>query len=395
MGSTIIEQDFPHDISHRGQRDKSRHNKRVDEATRKQLKDIISNQDIITSEGNKKVRVRLKYLDQYTFRHNTDRVDQIGRDQFDELEDGEIISRPGEGGIGEGQDSKPGEDVGEVLYETEYTIEELTDMMIEELELPDLDDDKQNQISTDVLEWKDRRKKTGIQSMLDKKQTIIQSIKRRKMEKDPDSPLISNDDLVYKTWNVEEEQHSNAVIFLMMDRSASMYSEKIYAVKALYFWIVQFLKRKYDKVEIKFIAHDYVARELSEKEFFSIADGGGTKISSAYELCKEMIQYNYPSSEWNIYCFHSSDGDCFGSDVNESADLVEDIVGLGAKLFAYAEIILNDTWRDGNSALIRRLRQLMHEHHQILVTEIEDKGDIITALETFLKHDTRTYFVGK
>ena len=123
MGSTIIDNDFPHDIVHRGQRDANRHNKRVDEAVRKQLKDVISQQDIITSEGNKKVKVRLKYLDQYRFRHNPDRMDEVGRDEFDDLDDGEIIYEPGEG---VGRPAKAGDEAGEELYETEYTLEELT-----------------------------------------------------------------------------------------------------------------------------------------------------------------------------------------------------------------------------------------------------------------------------
>ncbi len=92
MGSTIIEQDFPYDILRRGSRDADKHSKRVDDAARKQLKDIISQQDIITSEGNKKVKVRLKYLDQFRFLHNRDRQDTVGRDNYDELDDGEVFA---------------------------------------------------------------------------------------------------------------------------------------------------------------------------------------------------------------------------------------------------------------------------------------------------------------
>ena len=81
MSSSIIDQDFPYDIIHRGSKDAHRHNKRIDDAVRKQLKDIITQQDIITSEGNKKIKVRLKYLDQFRFIHNRNKVDVIGRDE--------------------------------------------------------------------------------------------------------------------------------------------------------------------------------------------------------------------------------------------------------------------------------------------------------------------------
>lgn len=385
MGSTIIDQEFPHDIVHRGQKDANRHNKRVNEAVRKQLKDVISQQDIITSEGNKKVKVRLKYLDQYRFRHNPDRLDNIGRDSFDDLEDGEIISEPGDGGGG--LLIRAGDAIGEELYEIEYTLEELTDMMIEELELPDLDDTKKTEITSDVLEYTDRRKRVGVEACLDKKQTLLAHIRRRSQLglKKKESLAMTQDDLRFKTWEIAKEKHSNAVVFLMMDRSGSMWDDKIYAVKALYFWIVQFLRRKYDRVEIKFIAHDYIARELSEKEFFTIADSGGTRVSSAYELCRDIIKHNYPSEMWNIYCFHASDGDSW-SDEPLCVELAGDILGIGANLFAYTEINI-DNYREGNSELFKLLKQAAkRKHRRLVVSTIEKMEDIMGTLGKVLKH---------
>lgn len=383
MGSTIIDQDFPHDIIHRGQKDVNRHNKRISDAVRKQLKDVISQQDIITSEGNKKVKVRLKYLDQYRFRHNPDRVDEVGRDEFDELEDGEIISQPQSG---DAAPVRAGDAVGEELYETEYTIEQLTDMMIEELELPDLDETKKTEITSDILEYTDRRKRVGIEACLDKKQTLLAHIKRRSQLKikKGDSITMIQDDLRFKTWEIAKEKHSNAVVFLQMDRSGSMWQSKIYAVKALYFWIVHFLRRRYDKVEIKFIAHDYSAKELTEKEFFTISDSGGTRVSSAYELCRDMIKHNYPTSLWNVYCFHASDGDSW-SDEPLCVELANEILDMGANLFAYAEIDM-DNYREGSSALYKLLYNSSKERSSLMVSSIEKMEDIMETLRKFLKH---------
>lgn len=381
MGSTIIEQDFPHDIVHRGQKDAIRHNKRVTDAVKKQLKDIISQQDIITSEGNKKVKIRLKYLDQYRFRHNPDRTDEIGRDEFNDLENGEIISEPDDG---QGGAPRRAADVaGEELYEAEYTIDELTDMMMSELELPDLDETKKNEITSDILEYTDRRKRVGIEACLDKKQTLLAYIKRKAQMRQK-KLIISQDDLRFKTWEIATEKHSNAVVFLMMDRSGSMWESKIYTVKALYFWIVQFLRRRYDKVEIKFIAHDYFAKELKEKDFFRIADSGGTRVSSAYELCRDMIKHNYPSSIWNIYCFHASDGDSW-NDESYCVELAGDILMLGANLFAYTEIDM-DNYRDGNSELYTLLKRASKKKfRRLLVSSIEKTEDIMDTLRKFLK----------
>jgi len=383
MGSTIIESDFPHDIINRGNKDAIRHNKRVNKAVRDQLKDIISSQDIITSEGNKKVKVRLKYLDQYHFRHNSDRKDSVGRDEFDDLEEGEVLSKPSDSEGKGGRPVKPGDEAGEELYEAEFTIEELTDMMIEELELPNLDETIKNEITSEVLDYTDRRKRVGIEACLDKKQTLLAYIKRKAQSKNKNI-IFDRDDLRYKTWEISHEKNSNAVIWLMIDRSGSMWEEKIYTIKALYFWIVQFLRRKYDKVEIKFIAHDYYAKELSEKDFFSVSDSGGTRVSSAYELCYDLIKHNYPSDKWNIYCFHSSDGDSWGDEATCSKLVAKIVNELGAKLFAYTEINI-DNYKNNSSDLYNVLESLANDLDEVLVSTIENTEDIISVLSYFLK----------
>jgi len=45
-----------------------RHDKRVKEAIRKNLKELIAEENIITSDGRKLVKIPLRYLDQYRFR---------------------------------------------------------------------------------------------------------------------------------------------------------------------------------------------------------------------------------------------------------------------------------------------------------------------------------------
>lgn len=384
MSSTIIEQEYPYDIVRRGNRDAAKHNKKVQEALKKQLKDVISQQDIITSESNKKVKVRLKYLDSYVFRHSPEYLNDIRRDEFDELEEGEILHKPSkDDGQGNNGDS-------DMVYETEYTISDLTKLLIEDLNLPDLDETKKNEIVSQVVQYDDLRKKTGIFSLIDKKRTLLANLKRKAKEKIPKEETcpISNEDLIFKTWSVRDEKHSNAVIFLMMDKSGSMSTNKIYAVKALYFWIVQFIKLKYKRVEIRFIAHDTQAQEVNEKEFFSIADGGGTSISYAFELCKDIITHNYSSSSWNIYCFYASDGDTWG-DEDKCVTLVEDIVNLGANLFAYSEVRMDDHIKDSESPLYRKLANKQSTYDEIIVSSIENNEDIIGVLQLLLKKTVR------
>ncbi len=383
MGTTIVEHNFPFDIFKRGERDSSRHNKRVRQATRKQLKDIISDQDIITGEGNKKVKVRLRGLQQYRFKRYKDFSDYIGRDQFDELEDGEILQRPDSG---DGDPREAGNIEGEEVYEVEFTLDELTDLMIEELHLPDLEATAKASIISDTLDFTDRRKEHGVEACLDKRKTILANILRKKklkLGKETTLPLVRQDRR-YKTYDIRPEKHSNAVVFLMMDRSGSMWEEKIYAVKAFYFWIVQFLRRKYEKVEVRFISHDYGARELKEKEFFSISDDGGTLVSAAYELCRNIIRAQYPQATWNIYAFHASDGDTWG-DEDRCLDLVEEIVDSGAKLFSYTEVGIH-AWRNGDeSPLYKQFTEFSSECPQVVCEKIDQLTDIYKVLKAVLR----------
>jgi len=251
--------------------------------------------------------------------------------------------------------------------------------MFEELELPDIDETIKNEIKSDVLEYTDRRRRNGVEALLDKKQTILAMLKRKRTSNKKNT--LIPDDLRYRTWNVATEKHSNAVVFLMLDKSGSMAEDKIYTVKALYFWIVQFLRRRYDKVDIRFIAHDYEARELSEKEFFTISYSGGTKISSAYELCKNLIKHNYPTSLWNVYCFHSSDGDSY-DDEDLCMQLIGELFSSGIKLFAYTEIAFDDNAR---SELFHRIKK-SRRHRRLLHSVISRREDIIDTLKKFLHH---------
>lgn len=382
MGTVIVEQDFPFDILRRGERDSNRHNKRVRAATREQLKNIISQNDIITGEKNKKVKVKLKGLEQYRFSRYRDFRDYIGRDQFDELEDGEILQRPQ---MGDGDPNQAGEDPGEETYEVEYSLEELTKIMMEELNLPDLDEMLKNELTSESIEFNDRIKEHGIEACLDKRKTLLANIFRKKQLGIPKNETlpIQKVDKRFKTYEIKTEKHSNAVIFLMMDRSGSMASEKIYAVKALYFWLTQFIRKKYDKVEIRFISHDTDAKEMKEKEFFTINYSGGTKMSSAYILCKEMIEKNYSPQLWNIYVFHATDGDTFG-DESLCMSLINDLLNMGIKLFSYNEVNIGE-YIQGKSTIFKRLDALSAMDRRVVAYFISALDEVYKALKTILE----------
>ncbi len=57
--------ELPWDLRRRALKDSIRHDKRVKEAIRKNLKELIAEENIITSDGKKLVKLPLRYLDQY------------------------------------------------------------------------------------------------------------------------------------------------------------------------------------------------------------------------------------------------------------------------------------------------------------------------------------------
>ena len=57
--------------------------------------------------------------------------------------------------------------------------------------------------------------------------------------------------------------------------------------------MTRFLRSKYETVEIEFIAHHTEAKVVTEEEFFSKGESGGTICSSAYQKALELIEQKY------------------------------------------------------------------------------------------------------
>ncbi len=66
-----------------------------------------------------------------------------------------------------------------------------------------------------------------------------------------------------------------------------------YISRSFYFWMVRFLRTKYNNVQIVFITHHTEAKEVDEETFFTLGESGGTKVSSAYELALDIIHERY------------------------------------------------------------------------------------------------------
>jgi sporulation protein YhbH len=374
--------EIPWDLRRRALKDSIRHDKRVKEAIRKNLKELIAEENIITSDGKKLVKIPLRYLDQYRFRfgHMGSGAGQGPGNP------GDVIARDGEHGDGDG---RPGDQPGEQVYEAEISVEELTRMMLEDLALPWLEDKEQQHITTTTYTF-DEVRKAGSMANLDKRRTLVENLKRHAAKGQPKIGAFHDDDLRFKVWNVREEYHSNAAVYLLMDRSGSMTTEKKYIAKSFFFWLVRFLKLKYTTVDMVFIAHDTEAQIVPEKDFFTISNSGGTMCSSAYRLALEHLQHHHPKARWNTYVFHFSDGDNWEEDNPRCKEVIAQLLDQ-ATMVGYGEIRYRDeatfygwvkSFDPAWSTLHKELSTIVHP--RFVTVTIKQKEDVYQALQTFL-----------
>ena len=143
------------------------------------------------------------------------------------------------------------------------------------------------------------------------------------------------------------------------------------------------INSKYRSVETVFIAHHTDAREVTEEEFFSKGESGGTLISSAYQKALEIIADRYHPSLWNIYAFHCSDGDNFDSDNDTAIQRAKDLCEV-SNLFGYGEIKPYGE-RAYESSMMSLFRALDLDNFQTI--RINRKEDIWPSFKVFLARD--------
>jgi hypothetical protein len=311
-------------------------------------------------------------------------------------------------GVGQGLDVKPGEkyrlrkggksakeggpgnEEGSVSYDAEVSIDELVEILLEELNLPWMEPNKSSSIEVEKEEMASIEKK-GIFPNLDLKKTLFENLKRNAAKGSAKIGGINEEDLRYKNWETQKEYHSNAAIYLMMDRSGSMSREKTHIAKSFYFWMVQFLKRRYKNISLVFIAHDARARLVEEKQFFSINSAGGTVCSSAFELAYNHIQENHPPSAWNNYVFEFSDGDNWIEDNYVCLDYVQKLLPL-VRAIGYGEIVLDSEpspWLSEDQRLSTILEDNIKRTRFVSI-KISSRDEVFDALKMFFNIDGKS-----
>lgn len=359
-------------LHRKGYQDQQRHQEKVREVIRQNLPDLITEESIIMSDGKGIVKVPLRNLEEYRFIHNYQKHKHVGQGNGDS-QVGDVLAQddPKEGGKGGKAGNKSGQDI----VEAEINIEDLEELLFDELELPYMEEKDKEELETSSVRFNDVRKK-GLMSNIDKKRTILENLRRNATSGSPGIHGISPDDLRYKTWEDVVVPRSSAVIIAMMDTSGSMGTFEKYCARSFFFWMTRFLRRQYEKVEIVFLAHHTEAKEVSEEEFFTRGESGGTICSSVYSKALEIIDSRYPSSSYNIYPFHFSDGDNLTSDNDRCVKLIGELLER-CNMFGYGEV---NQYNRG-STLMSAYRHIKQEKFMYYV--IKEKGEIYSALKRF------------
>jgi len=347
---------------------------------KKAVAEAISKRSITDIESGEKIGIPSKDINEPAFQHGRGGRNSNILPGNKEFVAGDHIPRPpgGSGGGSGSGASNSGEGMDEFVFQ--ITQEEFLDFMFEDLELPNLvkrqlaggDKFKMRRagISNEgnpgninivrtlraanarrialsggkkrklkelekklaLLEATDEeiRDHVTIQSLLTEIATLKGKLSR--------VPWLDDFDIKYNLHVKEPTPSSKAVMFCLMDVSGSMNQSTKDIAKRFFILLYLFLQRNYERTEVVFIRHHTSAKEVDEEEFFYSRETGGTIVSSALKLTKEILDERFPTSEWNVYCAQASDGDNWNDDSSICQNLLINEIMPKLQYYSYIEI---------------------------------------------------------
>ncbi len=184
----------------------------------------------------------------------------------------------------------------------------------------------------------------------------------------------------YRYPEIEKKKESKVVVVNIRDVSGSMGEDKRDLVERTFTPLDWYLQGKYEEAEFVYIAHDVDAWRINRDDFFGIQSGGGTRISSAYELTRDILSDKYPWSQWNRYVFAAGDGENSSNDTKKNViPLMEDIE---ANLHSYIE-----TQPGGDSVSASHRTELIDhfgESSDVVLSMIQSREDVMDAIYSVL-----------
>ena len=219
----------------------------------------------------------------------------------------------------------------------------------------------------------------------------LEQLKRKRSK----VPYIDPYDLRFNRFEHVPQPIAQAVMFCLMDVSASMNQEMKELAKRFFMLLHLFLQRHYDNVHVVFIRHTNFASEVDEDTFFHGQQTGGTIVSSALKEMLRVVEERYPTSSWNIYVAQASDGDDVPGDVKHCAELLREQILPITQYMAYVEIDPGQRLRTGfvdseESDLWRGYEQLSEEQENFTMRRIGEPGDIYPVFHDLFRQRETT-----
>jgi uncharacterized sporulation protein YeaH/YhbH (DUF444 family) len=357
---------------------RSRFIRRFKGQIRKAVADAIAKRGIRDLENGERIGIPGKDISEPHFQHGQGGVRGSVHPGNDRFRSGDEMDRPppGSQGQGSGKASPDGEGIDDFVFT--LTRDEFLDIFFDELALPNLvkrqlariDEYKRVRagythtgVATNINLVRTMRGAAGrrvavggpyasrlrelqaeLEQALDEMPADEAEIERLNREiahlkaRREAIPFIDPFDLRYSNRIRVPEPSTQAVMFCVMDVSGSMDETKKQVAKRFFMLLYLFLNRNYEHIEVVFLRHHTVAEEVDEDNFFHSRETGGTIVSSALELMRDIIAERYASSAWNIYCAQASDGDNWNDDSPRCRELLAESILPIVQYFAYIEI---------------------------------------------------------
>ncbi len=377
MTVRIVDRRF--DSKNKSSVNRSRFIRRFKGQIRKAVSDAINKRGLKDLDEGEKIGIPGKDIDEPQFEHGRGGVWDAVRPGNDRFNSGDQVERPkggGGSGGGKGKASNEGESLDDFVFT--LTKDEFLDIFFDEMALPNLV--KQQLAQTE--QYKHTRGgfvQSGVPTNISLSRTMRGAAGRRMAlggpyaaqlralekelaelretlpEDDPEVervrreiaklrakieaiPFIDTFDLRFNNRVKTPKPSTQAVMFCLLDVSGSMDEGRKNIAKRFFMLLYLFLNRNYEHIEVVFIRHHTVASEVSEDDFFTSRESGGTVVSSALALMHEIVVARYPSSQWNIYGAQASDGDNWHDDSPRCREILQNKILDLTQYFAYIEI---------------------------------------------------------
>lgn len=395
------------------------------------VRDAISGRNI--SDVGKKgtdVNIKRRNLNEPTFQHDYNTGVRKGVNPGNKkFQKGDVIQRPDED-QGQGSGAGNGGDGEQDDFVFHISREEFLQYFFDDLELPDMV--KKDLAQSEEFKWKRAGvTSSGIPTNLDLIRSMRQSLGRRLALRGPHSreitrlqlelddllnvrerdrtdeqkaliieltealslsqrrhdsvPYLDKIDLRYRVHQKERVPVTAAVMFCVMDVSGSMGSHEKDLAKRFYTLLYLFLERNYDKVDIRFIRHHHEAKEVNEQDFFYSRETGGTVVSDAMVLVKEIIDKDYTGGGWNVYVAQASDGDNWDEGDRLSKIMQQQILP-SVQYFAYIEVGQEGSHRSKHdTAVWRTYAPIREQNSKLAMTKVYKPSEIYPVFRELFK----------